>query len=86
MNMALVADMALDLKHSLPPNDSFFRLPHCMLFTLVLCCRGGDSIYEMRCLFVAVGLNARFIVLPHCTTIRTLICFLASYFWSTYIH
>ena len=27
--------------------------------------RGGDCIYEMRCLFVAVGLNARFIVLPH---------------------
>ena len=25
----------------------------------------GDQIYEMRCLFVAVGLNARFIVLPH---------------------
>ena len=27
--------------------------------------RGGDHIYEMRCLFVAVGPNARFIVLPH---------------------
>ena len=25
----------------------------------------GDRNYEMRCLFVAVGLNARFIVLPH---------------------
>ena len=25
----------------------------------------GDQIYEMRCLFVAGGLNARFIVLPH---------------------
>ena len=25
----------------------------------------GDPIYEMRCLFVAVGLNARFIALPH---------------------
>ena len=24
----------------------------------------GDRIYEMRCLFVAVGLNAHFIVLP----------------------
>ena len=24
-----------------------------------------DRIYEMRCLFVAVGLNAPFIVLPH---------------------
>ena len=25
----------------------------------------GDGIHEMRCPFVAVGLNARFIVLPH---------------------
>ena len=25
----------------------------------------GDRIYEMRCVFVAVGLNAHFIVLPH---------------------
>ena len=25
----------------------------------------GDRIYEMRCPFVVVGLNARFIVLPH---------------------
>ena len=32
---------------------------------VVLRCRGGDRIYEMRCLFVAVGPNARFIVLPH---------------------
>ena len=32
---------------------------------VVLRCRGGDRIYEMRCLFVAVGSNARFIVLPH---------------------
>ena len=30
---------------------------------VVLCGRGGDRIYEMRCLFVAVGPNARFIVL-----------------------
>ena len=27
--------------------------------------RGGDRIYEMRWLFVAVGPNVRFIVLPH---------------------
>ena len=27
--------------------------------------RGGDRIDEMRCPFVAVGLNAPFIVLPH---------------------
>ena len=32
---------------------------------VVLCPRGGDRIYEMRCLFVAVGLNARFVMLPH---------------------
>ena len=32
---------------------------------VVLRRRGGDCIYEMRCPFVAVGLNARFIVLPH---------------------
>ena len=32
---------------------------------VLLCPRGGDRIYEMRCLFVAVGPNARFIVLPH---------------------
>ena len=32
---------------------------------VVLRRRGSDRIYEMRCLFVAVGLNARFIVLPH---------------------
>ena len=25
----------------------------------------GDQIYEVRCPFVAVGLNARFLVLPH---------------------
>ena len=25
----------------------------------------GDQIYEMKCLFVAVGPNARYIVLPH---------------------
>ena len=32
---------------------------------VVLRRRGGDCIYEMRCLFVAVEPNARFIVLPH---------------------
>ena len=32
---------------------------------VVLRCRGGDRIYEKRYLFVAVGPNARFIVLPH---------------------
>ena len=32
---------------------------------VVLHRRGGDRIYEMRRLFVAVGPSARFIVLPH---------------------
>ena len=32
---------------------------------VVLRRRGGDCIYEMRCLFVAVGPNALFIMLPH---------------------
>ena len=32
---------------------------------VVLRRRGGDRIYEMRCLFVAVGPNDRLIVLPH---------------------
>ena len=32
---------------------------------VVLRRRGGDRIYEVWCLFVAVGPNARFIVLPH---------------------
>ena len=32
---------------------------------VVLRRRGADRIYEIRCLFVAVGPNARFIVLPH---------------------
>ena len=41
-----------------------FRLK-VMLFARVSDHRGGDRIYEMRCLFVAVGLNARFIVLHH---------------------
>ena len=31
----------------------------------VLCHSDGDGIYEMRCLFVAGGANALFIVLPH---------------------
>ena len=32
---------------------------------VVLYRRGSDQIYETRCLFVVVGLNARFIVLSH---------------------
>ena len=41
------------------------RLHKVMLFVVVLRHRGVDRIYEVRCLFVAVGPNARFIVLPH---------------------
>ena len=36
--------------------------------------RGGERIYEMRCLFVAVGPNARFIVLPHWVTCHRPTC------------
>ena len=39
--------------------------PECTSSQVVLRRRGGDRIYEMRCLFVAVGINALFIVLPH---------------------
>ena len=39
-----------------------------MLIALVLRHDGGVQIYEMKCLFVAVGLNALFIVLPHWAT------------------
>ena len=43
-------------------------LPDCIrscFSQVVLCRRDGDRIYEMRCLYVAVGPNALFIVLPH---------------------
>ena len=35
-----------------------------------------DRIYEMKCPFVAVGLNARFIVLPHWDNMSQAHCFL----------
>ena len=50
------------------PTNSSKLFPDCTrscFSQVVLRCRGGDSVYEMRCLFVAVGLNALFIVLPH---------------------
>ena len=54
---------------SLTPGQLISELfPDCTrsCFTqVVLRRRGGDRIYEMRCLFVAVGPNARFRVLPH---------------------
>ena len=40
----------------------------------------GDQIYEMRRLFVAVGLNARFIVLPHWDTPGRPVMFCGPYF------
>ena len=40
---------------------ALFSLGRKQVWTLDL----GDKIYEMRCLFVAVGPNALFIVLPH---------------------
>ena len=36
------------------------RQEHVWIFSVL-----GDRIYEMRCLFVAVGLNTFLIVLPH---------------------
>ena len=45
---------------------SFFQTASRSCFSqVVLRHRGGYRIYEMRCLFVAVGLNALFIVRPH---------------------
>ena len=46
-------------------NELFPDCLKVMLFALVLRHRGGDCIYEMRCPFIAVGTNARFIVLPY---------------------
>ena len=46
-------------------NELFSDCTRSCFSQVVLSRRGGDRIYEMRCLFVAVGLNARFIVLPH---------------------
>ena len=37
-----------------------FSLSHVLNFSVL-----GDQIYEMRCPFIAAGLNAHFIVLPH---------------------
>ena len=41
------------------------RLPQGHVLCTRFSYRSGDRIYEIRCLFVAVGLNAPFIVLPH---------------------
>ena len=46
-------------------NELFPDCLKVMLSQVVLCHRGSDNIYEIRCLFVAVGLNALFLVLPH---------------------
>ena len=41
------------------------RLLQGYVFCTCFMAQGGDQIYEIRCVFVAVGLNALFIVLPH---------------------
>ena len=46
-------------------NELFADCTRSCFSQVVLRLRGGDLIYEMRCLFVDVGLNARFIVLPY---------------------
>ena len=43
-------------------NFDIFSLSREQVWTFLVL---GDRIYEIRCLFVAVGLNALFIVLPH---------------------
>ena len=44
----------------------FYAIPTAgVIFTAKTSLDLGDGIYEMRYLFVAVGLNAVFIVLPH---------------------
>ena len=48
-----------------PTHQFFPDCLKCTLFALVLHHESGDKIYEIRCLFVAVGLNACFTVLPH---------------------
>ena len=46
-------------------NELFPERTRSCFSQVILRGRGGDLIYEMRCLFVAVGPNACFIVLPH---------------------
>ena len=46
-------------------NELFPDCTRSCFLQVVLRRRGSDFIYEMRCQFVAVGPNARFIVLPH---------------------
>ena len=46
-------------------NELFPDITRSCFSQVVLPRRGSDHIYEMRCLFVAVGPNARFMVLPH---------------------
>ena len=46
-------------------NELFQDCTRSCFSQVVLRRRGGDRIYEMRCIFVAVGPNACFIVLPH---------------------
>ena len=46
-------------------NELFRDCTRSCFSQVVLRRRGSDRIYEMRCLFVVVGPNAHFIVLPH---------------------
>ena len=46
-------------------NELFLDCTRSCFSQVILRHRGGDHIYEMRCLFEAVGPNARLIVLPH---------------------
>ena len=46
-------------------NELFPDCTRSCFLQVVLRRRSGDRIHEIRCLFVAVGPDARFIVLPH---------------------
>ena len=46
-------------------NELFPECTRSCFSQVVLCHRGSDRIYQMRCLFVALGPNACFIALPH---------------------
>ena len=54
----MVTDMPVSHFHG----ENVFSLSQEQVWTFSVL---GDRIYEMMCPFVAVGLNARFIVLPH---------------------
>ena len=53
-------------------NELFRDCTRSCFSQVISCRRGSDRIYEMRCLFLALGLNAHFIVLPHWDNMRTM--------------